>query len=442
MAPPHEHVDIFRHFLHIMPRWWSRRRGMLGPPHVVLSLISMSVLGCQGYERTLAEMKVRLGKELGWIREDDVPSASALSQARAKLTPAMCVDVVAKVYDLCATARRCASVGYGGFRLLAVDGTKLALPAYATLLSHFGSPSQGAGRELPGPQASLTVLWDVGANQPVQWRLGPYKVSERVHADELVASVGAGDLLLADRGFPSRAMLCRLIRQRAQFMVRMRTMGCAVMPEVLAFLASGAAEVVTTMRGWDGKAVDPQTCHPIRLIRTDGADGIPSVYMTTLVDQQQHSGQGLLALYTQRWRIETAFREMKLWHGLERFHSRRVEGIAQEVAAIMIFQLLASELEAKARLAMKKLLPTTSAQEGAGLTTPTVRFNRRIVADCVCDILYAAACGKDLRASFDGAMFRIWRYRQNVRPGRSFPRLRKSAPRGWKPRGTKGKGRP
>ncbi|MEY2802336.1 MAG: hypothetical protein RL513_1921, partial [Pseudomonadota bacterium] len=289
----------------------------------MLSLISMSVLGCQGYERTLAEMKLRLGKELGWIRKDDVPSASALSQARVKLTPAMCMDVVTQVYDLCGTARRCASVGYGGFRLLAVDGTKLALPAYAALLSHFGSPSQGPGRELPGPQASLTVLWDVGANQPVQWRLGPYKVSERVHADELVASVGAGDLLLADRGFPSRAMLCRLVRQRAQFMVRMRTTGCALMPEVLAFLASGAAEVVTTMHGWDGEAADPQTSYPIRLIRADGAGGVPSIYMTTLVDQQRHPGQELLALYTQRWRIETAFREMKLWHGLERFHSRR-----------------------------------------------------------------------------------------------------------------------
>jgi len=121
---------IFRNFLHAMPRWWSRRRGSLGPPHVVLSLISMSVLGCRGYEQTLDEMKTRLGTELGWLHTRDVPSASALSQARIKLDAAKCASIVSDVYAMCSTARRCASLGYGGFRLLALDGTKLALPAY------------------------------------------------------------------------------------------------------------------------------------------------------------------------------------------------------------------------------------------------------------------------------------------------------------------------
>jgi hypothetical protein len=412
----------------------------------VLSLITMSVLGCRGYEHTLDEMKQRLGRELGWLRQRDVPSPSALSQARLKLNAAMCASIVSQVYAMCSTARTYASLGYGGYRLLALDGTKLALPAYKALQDHFGCPSHGDGRELAGPQASLTVLWDVGANQPVNWRLGPYKVSERVHADELIGGVGPGDLVLGDRGFPSRRLLTRAWRQQAQVLVRMRTTGCCVMHEVAAFLSVGATDLVTTMHAWDENAedADPQVSIPIRLIRVALPDGSSAVYLTTLTDVGRHPAAVILEVYAQRWRIETAFREMKIWHGLERFHSRRVDGIAQEVAAIMIFQLLASELEAKARVVHQRPHATAPAAgtEALVVQRDSVRFNRRIVADCVCDLMFTAARGRDVAEAFAYAMFRIWRYRQTVKPGRAFPRLRKSAPRGWKPRGTKGKGRP
>ena len=446
MASLHDPALIFRTFLHALPRWWSRRRGSLGPPHVVLSLITMNVLGCRSYERTLDEMKQRLGTELGWIRNRDAPSPSALSQARLKLDAAMCASIVSQVYSMCSTARACASLGYGGFRLLALDGTKLALPAYTALQKHFGCPSQGEGRELAGPQASLTVLWDVGANQPVTWRLGPYKVSERVHADELIGEVGPGDLVLGDRGFPSRRLLTRLWRQQAQVLVRMRTTSFGVMHEVTEFLSSGATDLVTTMQGWHEHAegADPSVSIPVRLIRVALPDGSLAVYLTTLTDVGRHPRDVILELYAQRWRIETAFREMKIWHGLERFHSRRADGIAQEVAAIMIFQLLASELEAKARVAHRRPQASAPAEGTAALVIQrdSVRFNRRIVADCVCNLMFTAARSKDLAEAFSYAMFRIWRYRQNVKPGRSFPRQRKSPAHGWKPRGTKGKGRP
>lgn len=441
----HDSTLIFRNFLQAIPRWWSRRRGSLGPPHVVLSLISMSVLGCRGYEQTLDEMKTRLGTELGWIRQRDVPSASALSQARIKLDAAKCASIVSDVYAMCSTARQCASLGYGGFRLLALDGTKLALPAYAALQEHFGCPTQGPGRELAGPQASLTVLWDVGANQPVNWRMGPYKVSERVHADALIGQVGIGDLVLGDRGFPSRRLLTRLCRQKAHVLMRVRATRVGVMREVQAFMASGATDALTTMVAWDepDQGPDEDAGIPVRLVRVELPDGSAAVYLTTLIDMQRHPAHALLELYTQRWRIETAFREMKIWHGLERFHSRRVDGIAQEVAAVMIFQMLASELEAKVRAGHKQQHATQPHEDGKPLNVQrsTVRFNRRIVADCVCSLIFAAAQGADIEEAFSYAMFRIWRYRQTVKPGRSFPRQCKSAPRGWKQRGTKGKGR-
>lgn len=446
MAPSIDPTPVFRHLFDVLPRHWLRRCGQLGPLQVMVSLITMSVLGCHGYERTLDEMKLRLGKDLGWLNEHDLPSPSALSQARVKLDARQCAAVVAEVYALCSTARRCASLGYGGLRLLALDGTKLALPAYAAFRKHFGCPSQGEGRELCGPQASLTVLWDVGANQPVSWRLGTYKTSERVHADELIDGLGSGDLLLGDRNFPSRRLITRLRHQQVDILMRVRSTGPGVMQEVAAFLATGMSDAPIEMAARDAQDRPMETAQtiPLRLLRVALPDGSIAVYLTSLRDADRHPAQALLALYAQRGRIETAFRELKIWHGLERFHSRRVDGIAQEVAAVMLFQLLASELEAKVRLAQDLVQTETPPEPDQPLEVrkDTVRFNRRIVADCAIRLLFTAASGLSLKKAFDYAIFRIWRYRQTVRPGRSFPRQRKSAPRGWKPRGTKGKGRP
>ncbi len=446
MAISVDPAPVFRQFIALLPPHWSRQRGSLGPPQVMLSLMTMTVLGCQGYERTLDEMKDRLGDALGWKCADDVPSPSALSQARVKLTAARCESIVAEVYAMCTAARACASLGYGGFRLLALDGTRLALPAYAAMRKHFGCPSQGEGRELSGPQAALTVLWDIGANQPVAWRVGTYKTSEQEHADELVGSIGPGDLVLGDRNFPSRRFLTALHRKQAEVLVRMRTTGVGVMHEVADFIASESIDAVVQMEAWDerNRPIEGRQAIPVRLLRVTLPDASVAVYLTSLRDPARHPASALIDLYAQRWRIETAFRELKIWHGLERFHSRRVAGIAQEIAAVMIFQLLASELEAKARVEHHLAQAATPPNDGQPLApqAPQVRFNRRIVADCVVRIMYTAASGRDIHEAYSYAMFRIWRYRQKVRPGRSFPRQRKSAPRGWKPRGTKGKGRP
>lgn len=405
----------------------------------------MTVLGTKGYERTLTEMKARLGDVLGWEDDDDVPSASALCQARRKLNAKRCAELVSQVRQLCTTARSCASVGYAGLRLVALDGTKLALPAYAALQQQFGCPTHGEGKELSGPQASLTVLWDVGANQPIAWHLGTCRTSEQTQATSLVESVGRGDLVLGDRNFPSRRFLTTLHRRQADVLMRVRT-DSKVMREVTAFLASDAQDAVVQIEARDEQ---DQPCPDlnsirVRLLRTRLPDGSTAVFVTSLLDQQRHPAHGLIDLYTQRWRIETAFRELKIWHGLEQFHARHVDGIAQEITAVMIFQLLASELEAQARRRRPQSAapPTTGDAQQAVVQRPTVRFNRRIVADCAIDLIVAAAADRKLEDVFRYSLFRIWRYRQTPKAGRSFPRERKSAHRGWKPRGTKGKRRP
>jgi hypothetical protein len=228
--------------------------------------------------------------------------------------------------------------------------------------------------------------------------------------------------------------------------MRVRTGVTGTFAEAAAFLASGASDSVVDLceRDRRGRPDPTQPVLRIRLLRAVRPDGSVAVYLTSLTDAQQHPAQALIDLYAQRWRIETAFREMKIWHGLERFHARHVDGIAQEIAAVMLFQLLASELEAQVRQQHADAQPPVSPPDSPPptLQLPTIRFNRRIVADCAIKLLFTAASGRNIAKAFASALYRIWRYRQKVRPRRSYARQRKSPPRGWKTRGTRGKGRP
>lgn len=418
---------LFRTFSDIFPTHWLRRKGTLGPAPVFLILMFMSVLGSKGYRRTMEQLKEQLGYFLGW---DYAPSAPSLCEARRKLDATLCNQVMREVYRLCSTARKYAKSGYADMRVLAADGTHLILPAYREIREHFGCPRNGSKKEQLGPQASLTVLWDVGANQPVDWRLGPYREHERVHALELIESLGPGDLLLADRGFPSRRMLTALYERRVHFLMRIRCDKAGSLREVSEFARSGRDEALVTLLGRK-PGEEPIT---VRLLRMVLSDNSVAVFVTSLCDRKKHPAEVLLKLFAKRWRIETAFKEMKWWHGLQNFHARHVDGIAQEVCAVMVFQLLASEVQARAEkeFAIGAHAPPDD---------PPIRFNRQIVADCTAKLILAGLKGKaEVERVFENAMFELWRYRQRVRPGRSFARERKSSLPGWRPRGSKGKG--
>ena len=424
--------EIFSRVLTVVPTYWRRQRGSLGPPQVLITLMGMSVLGSHAYAPTLRDLKTRTIDVLG--RPIRSPSAQAFSQARRKLSSERCRAVVEEVRLLCTTARAQAAIGYGGFRLLAIDGTKLALPAYKVFRDHFGCPVQSPR----GPQASFTLLWDVGASQPVDWLVGPYRECERVHAQTLLAKLGPDDLVLGDRNFASRRLLFALHERNANWLMRVRSGGSASLAEVCAFVASGLPDKPITLVQRDSAGAPcPGSPHvDARLLRLDLAVGTVAVFITNLLDVLRHPAQALIDLYAARWRVETAFRELKIWHGLERFHARYVDGIVQEIAALMLFQLLSSELEAQARIhPLASIAPVEPEGQPAQVRKAKIRFNRAMVADCAVDLLYAAAWGNDrLRETFKDCLYDIWRSRQMVRPRRSFPRERKSPLRGWRNR--------
>lgn len=430
-----------------------RRSAKLSPARLIGVLCLMTGFGRKGYRRVVAELRSGLAGAFGWPALALIPSPQAIGQARRSLSREMCDQAFAAVLGGCRAGAVSPVARYRGLRLLAIDGTRLGLPPSPALIAHFGVPKNGQGA-CAAPMAGLVQVWDVGANQPLAFALTGCDCDERSTAMGLFDRLGPGDLLIGDRGFPSYALLLALCRRKSRFLLRCSIKANA---EVMAFLASGADDAVVRLvkRGSNGQRIDATPAIPVRLIRVTLPNGTVEVLVTNLWRQRDHERLTLIDLYTQRWRIETAFREMKVYHALEGFSATYPDGIYQEIVAIQIFLLLTSELEAMARAEHQRRLdqptplpvPATTGKPPpptalAQTTTPTpidhgIRFNRLLIADNVIHLLRANATGGQpaVAAMLPDILDYLWKNRAKVRPGRVYPRQRKRPAKGYRKSG-------
>jgi hypothetical protein len=423
-----------------------RRSSKLSPARLIGVLCLMTGFGRKGYRRVVAELRSGLATAFGWPALALVPSPQAIGQARQSLSRAMCDQAFTAVLHGCRAAELSPVVRYGGLRLLAIDGTRLGLPPTPALIEHFGVPKNHHG-DCAAPMAGLVQVWDVGANRPIAFALTGCAFDERTTSISLFDRLGPHDLLIGDRGLPSYDLLRALGRRRSRFLLRCSIKANA---EVMAFLASGTDDAIVRLikRGPNGQRVDGTPAIPVRLIRTILPNGVVEVLATNLWRQRGHERQALIDLYTQRWRIETAFREMKVFHALETFSATYPDGIYQEIVAIQIFLLLTSELEAMARAEHHRRIElnkaTAQPQEQAKTTNASqqttatadhgVRFNRLIIADNVIHLLRANATGGPaaVAAMLPGILDYLWKNRSKPRLGRVYPRQRKRPARGYR----------
>lgn len=163
----------------------------------------------------------------------------------------------------------------------------------AALKRDFGCP---VGDHL-APQALLSVLWDIGGNVPVDWRMGRHDGSEQADLNDMLGSLGKGELLLADRGYPSQELMTELHRRDIHVVMRVKTSGTRMAREIAEFLASGL----------DDQSV-PLPDHPsimIRLVRGH-REGSEHIVLVTSLIGPTHDARAIADLYQRHWGIETA----------------------------------------------------------------------------------------------------------------------------------------
>ena len=303
-----------------------------------------------------------VSEALAWLGAGTA-TASAYSQARYKLRHTAFIElnekaVVATVYG---------DGGYRtfwGFRVLAVDGSKLILPDSEDVCEAFGTLaySNGQDAEILGeqPYALASVLYDVLNRVALDAALGRADAYEVDLAVAHLAHTRPGDLLLMDRNYPSYRMLAEFFRHGRDFAVRCSAASFAQARRMLA--GEGPDSQLATLEPCAGQAAAiralglPATIR-VRFVRVRLATGGFEVLVTSLLDAAKHPAAGFLELYGLRWGLETFYGLLKTRLELENFTGTGAEAVRQDFHATVYLTGLESILagDAQARLGAKEV---------------------------------------------------------------------------------------
>jgi hypothetical protein len=250
---------------------------------------------------------------------------------------------------------------YKGFRVLAIDGSKIRLPETEEINKEFGQIVYTNGRndEIKGchTYAQGSVLYDVLNHVAIDALLGKATDYEVDLAIEHLKKTQNGDLIIADRGYASYFFLARLSQAGRDFVVR---------------CSSGSFKAATAMLAGEGAASQPVTLIApqtkkelkelglpkqlaVRFVRVLLDTGDYEVLVTSLLDEVEYPVSDFKELYWLRWGVESFYGVVKTRLQLENFTGRTVESIKQDFYATIYITGLESILtdQAEERLSQK-----------------------------------------------------------------------------------------
>lgn len=335
--------------------------------------------------------------------ETRAPSKSALCQARRQLRPEALRDLIghsARVFAECSAVPH-----WHGRRVLALDSTTLRVPDVSECAEFFGGMTTSCGRFRPLARASAVL--DVAREAFVDAVLGDYAEDDRTLAAHHLAALGPGDLLVMDRGYPSRDWLGQLCRHGVAFCAR---------------IGPPWAQVKRFVRGdRDDARVDlgtPEQPLPLRLVRAVLPNGSMLVLVTNLLDGAIAPAD-FAQLYRSRWRVEEAFKLIKARLQVENWSGTLPHTVEQDFYASLVRANCAAVLALAARPEEARLQEPAVDAKGW-----RVKLNRTLTLKSLRHYLPRLLLALDLNLALDRLIERLRAPTavERTRPDRKAPR--------------------
>jgi hypothetical protein len=268
----------------------------------------------------------------------------AFSRARQKLNPwaFQRLNEVA-VAEFYANAEYYA---WGGHRVLSVDGSRLVLPNHPGIKEEFGEHLFGPKADSKRSLATCSMLYDVFNHVTIDAQLAPYTESEQALLLRHLDKMQPGDLLLADRGYPSFWLFFLLKARGLEFCIRLKESSWL---QVRKFAESDLLEqdVVFTLPKKDRNKLSAyprfqDTTGTCRLIKVILADGSNEILCTSLLDRERYPYEEFSELYHYRWGEEEAYKLLKCRAEVEDFTGKTAISVKQDFhAKIFLMSLCA-----------------------------------------------------------------------------------------------------
>jgi hypothetical protein len=373
---------------------------------VVYLLLAAALFADLGYGQVWARMIAGLGGHGG--PPVAVPTAGALAQARRRVGTAP----LQALFDLLRGPPAGVSmqgVRWQGRLVCAIDGTILGCPDTPANLTVYRCG--GGGRGATGyPLVRVLALVACGTRTIIDATFGTDRVGETRYAHHLLAGLHRGMIVLADRNFAARDLLVAIADTGADLLVRVKIGRnlpvCRRLGDHSYLSRIGAVEV--------------RVITATITVATEHGHRSQSYRLITTVVDPACPPRDIVALYHQRWEIETAYFELKSTIlGGRVLRARTPPGVAQEIYALLVaYQAL--------RIAISE----------AVLTRPDVDPDRgsfRIALDAARDQLTAATgvltdTARDAVVDLVGELGRqVLRHLLPTRRSRTSPRVVKRA---------------
>ena len=266
-------------------------------------------------------------------------SAPSFCAARHKLGPDLLRHML---HEIAATSHETTfkSQRWHGRRVFAIDGTKINLQRGPELERAFGVP-----HDCYCPQVLVSVLLDVCAKAPVDVEIAPFASSERDHVLGMLPSLGRGDVLVLDRGYPSHEVFQALAEEGIDFLVRVPS---ARTFSAIDELREGGGD--DRLFRFDPPSDSPPEWKPLtlRVVRQRAPDGTDTFFITTLRREEVSRAQ-IRQLYHMRWEAEEFYKLLKgPYIGQGQFRSKSADGVKQEIHALILYLAIARVLMATA----------------------------------------------------------------------------------------------
>ena len=249
----------------------------------------------------------------------DMPTPSALRQQRDKILP----EAFEFLFREFAGVRNDTAL-YRGYRLLAADGSDLAI---APDPSDFDSYYPRANGQKHYSLLHLNALYDLRQKTYVDALVQKSRKAneQRALCDMVDRSDIRNAILLADRGYEGYNTLAHVQEKGWRFLFRIKDSACGI--------AAGLSLP-------DSDTFD--VAFSFRVVRFEISENSYETVITNL----DYPPDELKQLYAMRWGIETSFRDLKYTIGLSAFHSKKVEHILQEIFARLTMHNFAERITA------------------------------------------------------------------------------------------------
>jgi hypothetical protein len=312
----------------------EQRSRLLPARLVVYYALAMALFSDASYEEVIRNLVEGLAWESGWKQRWIVPTKGAISLARDRLGSE---PLEALFERACVPLASTGSSGafYKKWRVMSMDGTTIDLADTDDNVAAYGRPNSAGGATFP--QLHLVGLAECGTHALCGVAMGPSSTGEPTLAKDLVGSLSAGMLVLADRSFTAHPLFSAFAASGTDLLWRAKSN--TVLP-ILERFSDGSfrSEIASkTDRSARGKVTGVRVIECT--IDDPGGSSVQERYrlVSTIMDSDAAPSAELAGLYAGRWEFEKLFDEVKTHERGTRvvLRSKSAEGVRQEAYAFL-----------------------------------------------------------------------------------------------------------